>query len=111
MPRAERGHRRGIRDSSSNLSIGPDYTTFGNPGADKSGTVIAFDEWIHMKVVVDPGGSTRLELGPQVIEQTFPPMVPAANAITTVELGIAGYNKPCPQFDVWYDNVTIDLQK
>ena len=98
------------KSEGSALSIGPDYSTFGNPGAAKNGAAITFDQWFHLHVVIDPAGSARLELGAQVLEQTFPPLSPNAGAITTVELGISGYNKPCPQFDVWYDNVTIDFQ-
>lgn len=98
------------KSEGSALSIGPDYATFGNPGAAKNGAAISFDQWFHLHVVIDPAGSARLELGAQLLEQTFPALSPNAGAITTVELGISGYNKPCPQFDVWYDNVTIDFQ-
>jgi hypothetical protein len=92
------------------VSIGQSYVTIGAPeGSVQSNMPLPFGEWVHAKVDLDPAGRLEALIGTVPLAKTFAALTAGTSAQTVVYLGVNGYNAPAPQFEVYYDNVTIDL--
>ena len=90
------------------VSYGQGYVTIGAMGGQMNGNgPLPSGSWFHMKLDADPAGSLHVLAADQTIDQTFPKVV--GQTKTTLNLGISGYNSPCPEFRVHYDNVTVDF--
>jgi hypothetical protein len=91
------------------LSMGRDYTTLGALGTSLDGTPLPTDQWLHARVDVDPAGSIDATFGPVHFNGTFAALPQGPSSVTSLQLGISGYNQPAPEFRVYYDNVTVDF--
>ena len=92
------------------MSVGAGYVTFGVPGGKSSnGAPFPVDQWVHLHVDLDPAGTFSAIVGTEAFQQTFPALDGTSNPRMFVNIGVSGYNKPAPAFDVSYDNLTIDL--
>ena len=84
----------------------------GETGFLASGAPFPAGKWVHAKVTMDP----KLKTGSAVIDDitmsgpfTMPATGTTQQAIE-LELGVLGFNKPCPAIDIRFDNVTVDFQ-
>lgn len=93
------------------LTSGRDYTDIGLIGlAALTGEPLPTSAPFHVQITLDPAGQWDAKVGEQVFHKTFAPIVAGANPEISFELGVIGFNAPAPTFDVYYDNVTIDLR-
>ncbi|MDB5217922.1 MAG: hypothetical protein JWO86_5849 [Myxococcaceae bacterium] len=87
------------------LTTGPTYTNLN----DVSRPTMPMDQWVHVKIDLDPAGSISATVGTAAYAATFAAVTGGANASMLVRVGIDGFNSPVPKFAVYYDNVTVDL--
>jgi hypothetical protein len=93
-----------------NVSVGRTYTTVGNPGADANGAELPTDRWIHFHFDVDPAKSMIATIDGKPFNSTWPALVPGTGRSTVVTIGVSGYNRPAPEYKVYYDDLTVDLK-
>lgn len=91
------------------FSAGPDYTTLAAPGTALSGPVFPFDRWVHVHFDIDPvNGKLSSTVDGVTLERTFFPIASGNSPSSSLSFGVSGYNKPCPTFRAYYDNIVVD---
>jgi hypothetical protein len=92
------------------MSLGELYITFGTPASSspQDNKPLPFGSWVHLHAVVSPS-ALDATVGSVPFTSSWSPPAAAANARMSVQLGIAGYNRPAPAFRAFYDNVTVDI--
>jgi hypothetical protein len=90
------------------VSVGEVYTTVGNPGTASNGAPLSWDRWFHVHFDVTPTKSFSAVIDGQAFAGTWSATM-GTDPKTIIGIGVAGYNKPAPEFRFYYDNVTIDF--
>lgn len=99
----------GELDANVAFSVGPDYTTLAVPSSAISGPAFPFDRWVHVRFDMDPlTGKVSSTVDGARLERSFAPTAQGNSPTTALSFGVSGYNKPCPTFRVFYDNVVVD---
>lgn len=90
------------------VSAGDGYVTVGTPGTPGSGKQMPNGRWFHLHFDVDPKSSLSAKIDDEIFKDTWTSSA-GSNPRTVVSIGISGYNRPAPAYNVYYDNVTIDF--
>ena len=91
------------------LGLGATYTTLGIPGKLVNSSVLVEGAWQHARFDVDPTGSATGSIGAVSWKGTFPALVAGSAPTMGIDIGVDGFNRPAPEFRVFYDNVTVDF--
>lgn len=97
------------------VSVGELYTAFGSASVNSPPNAAPFPtgRWTPVEILLRLVGATGTASykvdGSPTGSTTFPVPAPGPNPKTALLLGVHGFNKPCPAFEVYYDDVTITL--